>query len=160
MDATDDRVRAAHVLACESYSISAEGIAMMVFRIPEESGGRFAVTLPVTGLKALRTLVTDLISAAEKRDLTAGMVSLHRPRDVTVGNLYDVRNSVVAQFNSGAEDEIGFLMHDDLGLDLAEGLQQNIYGRMTDKERRERLAKKSKVLTAPKPRIILPGLKS
>lgn len=152
-------IRAAKVTKCESYSISAEGQAMMVFRIDQgpPPGEKFAITLPTTGLKAFRSMLNDLIAAAEKRELSGGMVAIHRPREVTVGNSVHLRGCVALIFNPGAEDETMNLLPDNLGLDVAEAMQKDIYSRMTEAQRRAHITAKSQLLTSGRPTIIIPG---
>ena len=155
----DDLVRAAHIQQCLSYSISAEGVAMMVFRIATQNptdDSRFAITLPVAGLKAFRTLISDMIAVGEKRGMSTGMATIHEPRSVNVGHIDAMRNRAILSFNTDADDEAVFALPNDVGLSVAEALQKDIFARMTDEERRAHIVKQSRLLGPSRPKLILP----
>lgn len=151
-----EMVRAAHVQKFVSYNITAEGRAILVFEI--EGGDKFALTVQVNALKAFRSMVGDVITAAEKREHHSGMAAIHQPREVNVGHSSTLRGVALIQFNPGADDEAVFGLPDAIALNIADALEKNVISRMTDQDRRRHMMGKSRVLQAPKPKIILPGM--
>lgn len=154
----DELVRAARVLKCLSYSIGATGECMMVFEIDKGDGAtdKFAITMPVTGLKAFRSMVSDLIRTADNRGLNTSMAAIHYPSEVEVSNSSHVRGAVLLTFNPKADDEAIFALPNEIGLNVAEAMQKDIFPRMTEAERRSHIAKKSSLLSTSRPALILP----
>lgn len=150
-----EMVRAAHIVEGISQSISTDGkAAMMVFKIAD--GSKFAVTVETGGLKALRAMVTDLITQADRRELNVGMVSFHRPQEISVGHSPHARGCAILSFDAGTDQEIAVLIPDGVGLGAAEAWTKDILSRMTEADRRKMMTRQS-ILPPGKPRLILPG---
>lgn len=150
-----EMVRAAHILEGVSQSVSTDGkAAMMVFKIAD--GSKFAVTIETGGLKALRGMVNDLIAQAERRELTPGMVTFRRPREVSVGHSDHVRGAAVLCFDPGTDEELAVMIPDQVGMAVAEGWTKDILSRMTEADRRKMMTRQH-IMPAGKPRLILPG---
>jgi hypothetical protein len=150
-----DMVPAAHVVAGLAQSISEDGRAMLLFQL--EDGGRFAVTMPVEGLKPIRSMITDLIVAAEKRGVHSGMVHFLQPRQYQVGHSDHLRGAVVITFDPNAEGEIAVLLRNEDGLKLGTAITRDVLPRMTEKERRDAMRGESPIIAPPRPPLIVPG---
>lgn len=150
-----DAVPAAHVTDCVARSISQDGTtAMMVFKIAD--GSRFALTVPVAGLAALRSLINDVCDDADKAKLHRGMAQMKRPQNFEVGHTDQIRGHVVVSIDPRLASEQLFVMPDEAGLQMADMLQKDILGRMSPADRAAR-AKNAKPFLLPQRTLIVPG---
>jgi hypothetical protein len=147
-------IPAAHIVEGVARSISKDGTtAMMVFKIAD--GSQFAVTVPLPGLSALRTMVNDLCDAADKSKLGRGMVTMKRPHTFTIGHSDQMRGHVLMQIDPQMAEEIIFIWPDEAGLQMADLLQKDIFGRMSPADRAAR-AKNQKPFLMPQRTLIVP----
>lgn len=156
----DEMIRGIRIMQCLGFQISPPvgdnqvGEAVLIFTIEDKS--KFAVTLPVVGMKALRSLIGDVCDAAEREGLANGMVVQKFPHEVTVGHTALQRNCVAIIFNPNMRDEQVFVLPDKIGLEIADALQKDIFSRMSDKDRRDRMMATAKIFGPPKRKLILP----
>lgn len=149
-----DSIPAAHVTDCVARSISHDGTtAMMVFKIAD--GTRFALTVPVAGLAAFRSLVNDVCDDADKAKIGRGMAQMKRPQNVEVGHTDQVRGHVVIAIDPRLPSEQILLLPDEGGLQMADMLQKDILGRMSPAERAARV-KNAKPFLLPQRTLIVP----
>lgn len=150
-----DAVPAAHVTECVARSISKDGAtAMMVFKIAD--GTRFAITVPVAGLAAFRTMVNDVCDDADRAKLHRGMAQMKRPRTFEVGHTDQIRGHVVLSIDPQSASEEIFVWPDEAGLQMADMLQKDIFGRMTPADRAARM-KNQRPFLLPQKTLIIPG---
>lgn len=147
---------AAHIVECVSRSISTDRTtAMAVFKIAD--GSKFAITLPVGGLKQLQSMVNDMVAAAAKLELNPGMVAVKRPKGFAVGNSPNMRGCVAVTFDPETEAEAVYVMRDADALTLVKAIGADVMGRMTQSERLKTFGAQSALLRPGVPKLVLPG---
>jgi len=152
---TGETMPAAHIVECVSRSISTDRTtAMAVFKIAD--GTKFAMTLPVGGLKQLQTMVNDMVADAQKAEINPGMVAIKRPKGFAVGHSPNMRGCVAITFDPETEAEAIYVLRDADALQLNKAIGADVFGRMTDAERRKTFGAQSGLLRPGASKLILP----
>ena len=138
-----------HIQHAIETRLSPDGkTALVVFRITENGGMNFAMTLPVTALGTLQTLVQDLVRRAAAQNIDTGMMALRKPRGFAVGSSASNRGFVYVTFDPETPHEETYVMADVDGRNLAAEIERNVLSRMTPTERHQ-AARKAKPLLLP-----------
>lgn len=153
---TAERVPAAHIMECVSRSISTDRTtAMAVFKIAD--GTKFAITLPVGGLKQLQSMVNDMVAAAEKLDLHPGMVAIKRPKGFAVGNSPNMRGCVAITFDPETEAEAIYVLRDEDALNLCKAVGADMVGRGVGIDKLRGGTAQGALLRPGQHKLIIPG---
>lgn len=149
-----------HIVKGLRQSLSNDGRnAMMVFEIARDTDGnsRAAVTCGVDALRPLRGMVHALVLAADRMSRAAGMISFEKPGEIGVGHSTDIRGCVIMTFNAGAENEISYLIPDEIALGVADGLRNDVLSRMSEDDRRKMMTGAGALMLPRAPKLIVPG---
>lgn len=147
-----------HITDVVSIKIGDDGTtAMVVFRITENGGIDFAMTLPVAGLGTLLKFVADLRNMATARNLDPGMVLAHQPKTFSVGNTPMQRGVVFIILDEKTPDEVSIRLLDGDALQLAQMVERDVLSRMTPAERAAAMRAQKPLLLPNQPKLIIPG---
>lgn len=155
----DDMVPGVHLKKGLRERISDDGqTAMFLFEVGNEISPRFAITIPVEGLTALRLMITRAIDRAQRASLSDNFMNFKKPQEVSVGSPGTIPNCVAISFDAGRETETSYLLPDTIGLNIGEALHKDIMGRMSENDRNAYLRRKSNMIVPATRKLILPGL--
>jgi hypothetical protein len=140
------------VAECVAYSVSTDGtLALMAMRTPENQ--QIEIVLPVHNLKHFRSMVNDLVSAADRQNMAPhGQVMLKYPRTAEAGSTSDVRGHVVLRFDDGLVTEQIMLLPWGVASVLAEAMK-GVVDQITTPAQRAQL----RAVVTTERRIIRPG---
>jgi len=126
-----NKIPVVHVITAVSTSVSTDKkTAMLHFR--DEDGEDFALTFPVEGISAVRTMLNNL---AKHDGINRGMVLPQRPQNFAVGHSDDLRGHVCITFDQDLPLETLVLFSDEIGMKLAQSIENDVLSRMTPAER-------------------------
>ena len=140
-------------------SLSTDGSsAMLLFEtevtLDRPNASVSAITIPASQLQPIRAMLTDLIDKLASQGNGPGEMSYKLPKAFSVGHSDEgrLRGHVALTFDPGLPDQATFLMRDVDALKFAEAIRNDIFSRMSAKER----AKMATAIVQPK-KLILPG---
>lgn len=148
-----------NILEAKSTRISADGkTAMVVFRISENGGIDFAVTIPVSGLGELASMIQDLRRQSVAAGIDPGATKLRKPRSFAIGNSPTHRGHVFVTFDEQTPHEETYVIADADARNLSAMVERDVLSRMTMQERRAAIGKaKPMLLPGMGSKLILPG---
>lgn len=144
-----------HLEQVVATAFSTDNSQAMV-RYKDAVGKDHVLVMAVEKLATLQHLMSQMRSRLKRRDLPVDQIVMQFPKQFMVGHSDQHRGVCAVTFDQQMPSEAVYVLTDEAALHLAEGLQQNVYSRMTPAERHAHARKKNPLLLPLGERIIRP----